>query len=108
MDIELPFFFRSTGWSPGVRRRGNGERKLFMCPGGVFGLLNVHSSAYSQLPARRWWPASEAERLQAIPYIYLGPADVGLTPNNWSGSPEAAAPKLAPFLLEMERAEVLI
>ena len=89
---------RLTGRSPGDRRPGNDERQLHMCPGGVFGFFNAHSSAYGQLSARSWWPASEAEWLRAEPYSFWDPADVGLTPNNWSSFPKAAAPNLVPFL----------
>ena len=75
-----------------------------MSPGGVFRLFNVHSSAYGQLSAKSRWPALEEEWLQAKSYSFRGPADVGFTSNNRSSFPEA----VAPFLLEMEHAEVRI
>ena len=76
--------------------------------GGPFGLFNVHSAAYGQLSVRSWRPTAEGEWKQAKPYSFFDAADVGLTSTSWSHFPGASAPSLAPFLLEMERAEVLI
>ena len=99
-------FLRISGWSPGARRRGNDERKLYMCSGGPFCLFNVRSLQYGQISARSWWPASDVKWKQAKPYSFWGSATVGLTSSSWASFPKAEASALAPAQLEMEHTEV--
>ena len=47
-------FLRISGWSPGARRRGNDERKLYMCSGGPFCLFNAYCLQYGQISAGSW------------------------------------------------------
>ena len=42
---RAPIFLRLTRWSSGARRRGNDERRLYMCSGYVFGLFSARGSA---------------------------------------------------------------
>ena len=101
-------FFRVSGWSSGARRRGNDERKLYMCPGGPVCLFNVQSKDYGQLSARSWWPARGSEWEMAKPYRYWGAATVGLPSSSWTSFPKTAASTLTPIQFELEHAEVLI
>ena len=97
---------RISGWFPGARRRGNDERKLYMCSGGPFCLFNARSLQYGQISARSWWPASDVKWKQAKPYSYQGSATVGLTSSSWASFPKAEASALTPAQLEMEHTEV--
>ena len=97
-----------AGWSSGAPRRGNDERKLYMCPGDAFELLRAHSPQYVQISGRSWRPAPDQERPQAKPYSYWGAADVGSPSNHRSSFPRAAALNLASCLLETKHAELLI
>ena len=101
---QASIFLRMSGWASGARRRGNDERKLYMCSGYPFRLFNAHSIQYEQLSAS----AFEMEWKQAKPYSYVDPADVGLTSSSWASFPKAAAPALTPTRLEMEHTDVLI
>ena len=79
-----------------------------MFSGDAPGLANVRSPAYGPLSERGWWPASGEEWLRAKSHSYWGPADVGLTSNDWSSFPEPLSPASPPLLMEMEDAEALI
>ena len=96
------------GWPPGSHHRGNDERKQYVCSGDFFGLFDARCSAYGQLSARSWWPASEEEWPRAEPYSFWGPAGAGMISNNRPSFPKPSAPALPPFRLEMDDAEVLI
>ena len=103
-----PIFLRISGWSSGARRRGDEERKLYMCSGDSFCLFNVQSKDYGQLSAQSWRPAQETEWKQAKPYSYWDTATVGLTSSSWTSFPKAAASTLTPTQFELEHTEVLI
>ena len=97
-----------TGWSSGARRRGNTEKKLYVCSGDPFCLLNIHSKDYGQISARSWRPTSELEWKTAKKYSYWDSATVGLTSGCWSSFPKAAVEALAPSQLELGNTEVII
>ena len=101
-------FVRITGWSSGARRRGNTEKKLYVCSGDPFCLLSIHSKDYGQINARSWWPTSELEWKTAKKYSYWDSSTVGLTSSSWSGFPKAAAEALVPSQLELGNTEVII
>ena len=101
-------FVRVTAWSSGARRRGNAEKKLFLCSGDPFCLFNVHSKDYGQISARSWWPTSELEWKTAKKYSFWDSSTVGLTTDCWSSFPKAAVETLAPSQLELNNTEVII
>ena len=105
---KASIFLRISGRSSGARRRGNEERKLYLCSGDPFCLFNVHSKDYGQISSRSWWPTSGIEWKGAKLYSYWDSTTVGLTSSSRTSFPKAGASALIPAQLEMERAEVLI
>ena len=67
---EASIFFRVSGWPFGARRRGNDEKKRYVCPGDPFCMLNIRSRDYGQISARGWRPPSELEWKTSKPYSY--------------------------------------
>ena len=105
---KASIFIRVSGWSSGAGRRGNDERKLYVCSGDPLFLFNIRSKEYGQIFARRWLPSSELEWKTAKPYSYWDSSIVGLTSSSWANFPKVGAYALIPPQLEMERTEVLI
>ena len=105
---KTSIFVRVSGWPSGARRRGSAEKKLYVCSGDPFCMLNIYSRDYGQISARSWWPTSELEWKAAKQYSYWDSTVVGLTSGCWSSCPRAAVEALASSQLELGNTQVII